>query len=347
MTKVKPKTKEQLIYFLLTNLSLGTYDSKFLNNIQVSNVINKKPLTSNQAELLYKIIERYTKQLRKLDLNVLELLDLPWTLEPVPSLPEYTEAHLLLQDSQLVLRSPYKKEFVKDIGTTETLAKWHKETKEWLIPANTYSLKKIKECLENNYDKVNYCDKIKELIRKVETHRDCKYWNPTYTYINGNYYVTAINEALLSAIEHIPFNGELHTVAHLSRYGITIDDIVREKLYARYPVDDVCFATDFKVSTEVDDMDIVDKLKELKTDLILISKVLPTTSDYIQLIKNQMSPTVAWAHISEDETGWYNLLEKSNYPVVITTGMYVSSMSLMKTAGKVVHIVDTKPINIK
>ncbi len=56
MTKVKPKTKEQVIYFLISNISLGTYDKRFLSNLESMNVVAKKPLTTNQATLFEKIM---------------------------------------------------------------------------------------------------------------------------------------------------------------------------------------------------------------------------------------------------------------------------------------------------
>jgi hypothetical protein len=347
MTKVKPNTKEQLIYFLLSNLNLGTYDSKFLTNIQTNNVISKKPLTTNQAALLYKIVERYAKQLRKLELNVLELIDLPWTLEPIPSIPEYTEAHLILEESNLILRSPYQREFVKAIAKSEINAKWYKDTKQWIAPANTYTLKMMKLLLVNNYNEVNYCDKITQLLNKVELHKDCKYWNPTYVYVNGSYYVMASTQEVIDAIEHIPFTEELSTIAQLTRYGIEIDESVKEQLYKKYSKDDVAFALEFKVAAELDDVTIVDKLRYLKTDLILISKVNATTQEHIQYIKNAVAPKISWAMISDVDTSWYDLLKQSKYPVIITSGMWIHSMSIMRSVGKVIHIVNSKPIDIK
>lgn len=347
MTKVKPNTKEQLIYFLLSNLNLGTYDSKFLTNIQTNNVISKRPLTTNQAALLYKIVERYAKQLRKLELNVLELIDLPWTLEPIPSIPEYTEAHLALEESNFILRSPYQREFVKAIAKSDINAKWYKETKQWIAPANTYTLKIMKLILVNNYNEVNYCDNIKRLLNTVELYNDCKYWNPTYVYVNGSYYVMASTQEVVDAIEHIPFTEDLSTIAHLTRYGIEIDDTVKEQFYKKYSKDDVAFALDFKVATELDDVTIVDKLRYLKTDLILISKVNATTQEHIQYIKNEVSSHIPWAIISEVDTSWYDLLKKSKYPVMITSGMWITSMGMVKSVGKVIHIVNSKPLDIK
>ena len=60
MSKVKPTTKEQLIHYLLHNVSLGTYDNRFLTNIETNFIGAGKPVTSNQSDLLTKITFRYS-----------------------------------------------------------------------------------------------------------------------------------------------------------------------------------------------------------------------------------------------------------------------------------------------
>ena len=85
MTKVKPTTKEQLVYYLCHNISLGTYDQRFLDNILRLNITANKPLTTNQSSLFDKIVERYSRQLAKQEIASADMKLLPWILQPIDS----------------------------------------------------------------------------------------------------------------------------------------------------------------------------------------------------------------------------------------------------------------------
>lgn len=126
MSVIKPSTKEQLIYYLLNHISLGTYDRKFLSNLQTMYMVSQKPVTTNQSRLLSRIILQYKRQLLKHEITVDQANALPWTREPIPSLPEFTETHLILVDDELILRSPYKNIFVKDFKKLDIYGKWNK-----------------------------------------------------------------------------------------------------------------------------------------------------------------------------------------------------------------------------
>ena len=61
---VELNNKEQVIYYMVTNLRLSRYDIRFLQNLEkISSV--KKRITSNQVELVDKLIEKYERQFVK------------------------------------------------------------------------------------------------------------------------------------------------------------------------------------------------------------------------------------------------------------------------------------------
>ena len=144
--KAKPSTKEQLIYFLYNHISLGTYDKKFINNLVTMYVATMKPVTTNQSDLLDKITLRYERQLRKEQLDANEMVKLPWNINPVDSLPKFTDAHIQINDDVIEVRSPFKSEFIKQFKELPT-TKWDRETKTWYVNASEQTLKKTIELI--------------------------------------------------------------------------------------------------------------------------------------------------------------------------------------------------------
>ena len=225
MTKVKPKTKEQTIDFMIKYLSLGTYDKKFLSNVLQLNIAVKKPVTTNQADLLNKIIVRYHKQLAKKEIDSKEIISLPWTLPPIQSSPQYTNAHLSIEDDLILLRTPYKKEFVKELKDIPYM-NWDRETKTWKGPKAEFILKKLINLIDEHFTNVNYSENIKSIIDILCEYESVKFWQPTLTIGNGNLYIAAATPELMDAITFIPLSLEPHIVARLVRMGVNIDPVL-------------------------------------------------------------------------------------------------------------------------
>ena len=203
MTKVKPTTKEQLVYYLCHNISLGTYDQRFLDNILRLNITANKPLTTNQSSLFDKIVERYSRQLAKQEIASADMKLLPWTLQPIDSSPKFTEAHIAIEDDRIAVRSPYKKEFVKEFKELDAPLAWNKETKVWSSDFSEKYLKNIMDCVEKHYNNVNYDNETQHIFETLVAYEDCKYWSPTLVSRNGNLFVYAINKSLNTALEKV------------------------------------------------------------------------------------------------------------------------------------------------
>jgi len=349
MNKVTPKTKEQLVYFLLSNISLGTYDSKFLNNIQSNNLMIKKPLTTNQAILLDKIVTRYRKQLAKLEFHVEELITLPWALAPVQSSPEYTESYLILQDDLLILRSPYKKEFIQEFASAETDGKWCKDKKQWEIPFGIYTLKKCKTILETHYKAVNYCSKITKLFNDLNQYEQNSIWSPTLVYSNNRFLIAAINEPLSEAIKDLDFTTDLKFLAQITRYGIKIDDAALQLFHEKYSLEEIDFAINHKSSVEFDDLTLLDKIEKTGVDLILISQSSNGAKvvDYLNTIRDSFRKTIPVIDVLGEEVDWISNFNQYKFPMIISSGLYILGFSSSKLLAKVVHLVNSKPIIIK
>jgi hypothetical protein len=347
MSKVVPSTKEQLIHFMLTNISLGTYDKRFLTNLESINLTNHRPLTSNQVILFDKIVRRYKRQVEKLEVSVEDLIKLPWNLKPIESSPQFTEVHLLLVDDELVLRSPYKKDFVREFRKLDINPVWHAEDRFWLIKASTHNLKVIKACLETHYTKINYCDSINKMIEDVQGYNDCKYWNPTLVYRNGNFYVYATNDSLNEAIKDIDININLHTLSTVSQYGISIDESVIKEFEERYGKEIVNFVINDKVIVEYDDDKLITNLLAIETDFVLLME-RQSNAKYFEHIKNSLllndiKHDSYYTHAMMNQT--YKLY---NFPVIIVFGNYhVSDNWIIDSFKKTVYLTSSKPILLK
>ena len=270
MTISIPKNKEQVIDFLIQHISLGTYDKRFVVNI--SN--NSKLLTSNQSDLLDKIILRYQKQISKKTLDANQLIRLPWKISPVISSPQFTEVHLSIENEYIVLRSPYNKTFITEIRRKQLLLlNWKHEDKCWTLPATHTNLKSIIESVKQHYSEpINYCPVIKEFLQQLEEFNETDAWSPTLTRINGTLYVIACNESLHTVMQDIELNTDIHTIARLIRMGIVLSPALMFELSTTHDVDiSELFAhiTDVEI-TDIDKL--VKYLTLLKPDVVIVSE---------------------------------------------------------------------------
>lgn len=350
MKIVKPETKEQVIYFLTSNISLGTYDSRFLSNLESTNLTYNKPLTSNQVILLDKIIRRYKRQIEKLEVTIEELVDAPWKLEPIQSSPQFTEVHLLLVEDALVLRSPYKKDFVTEFRKLDIQPVWHHEDRFWTIKASTHNLRVVKATLEKHYNKINYCDTINNLLARVDEYAGYKYWNPTIVCRNDRFYIYGINPSLNDAIADLDINISLTTITLLQQYAIAIDESALEKFSEVYTPEQIDFAKNETVTVEFDDGTLIENLKLLNTDFVLLME-RKSTSQYFESLKQELSNSgIRWESYY-DKASVPEYYKKFKNPAVISFGMnFFSTDASFYTLGnfmKSITIVSSKPIILK
>jgi hypothetical protein len=356
MTK-KPNTKEQLVDYLSKYISLGTYDKRFVNNLLNLNITSGKSVTTNQSALLDKIILRYHRQLAKAELDSTELINLYWTTPPIESSPIYTEAHIsVMDDVTLIVHSPYKKDFVKELKQLEYMM-WDRENKMWSTVLSEYTLKQVLEVVNEHYDKVNYCPIIQQAIATVREYEPVRYWNPTLVRINGNLYIVAANASLMKAIEHLPLNTEYHTLAKLSWMGIRIDPSLISDIHDELGGTDevmnrLIFALDPNPKIEVTDVNrLVDNLQHINTDMVLLTQWFGTNKSLVMELANLLKANNIPHRVLKSKTD--NLsknhvvdLSKCEMPVKINMSSFNVNSS-MKHIAKAIQMVNSSEIYIE
>ena len=357
MTK-KPHTKEQLVDYLSKYISLGTYDKKFVNNLLQLNIAAGKSVTTNQSALLDKIVLRYQRQLSKAELSSIELVRLSWTVPPIESSPIYTEAHIsIMDDTTIIIHSPYKKDFVKELKNLEYM-NWDRENKMWSAVASEQTLKSILEIVTAYYDKVNYCPVVQQVIDTVKEHKDIRYWNPTLARINGNLYIMAANPSLMAAIEHLPLNTEYHTLARLSRMGIRIDPALISDIHDELGGTDevmnkLIFALDPQPKIEITDTNrLIEYLQNIKADMVLLAEWFGTNKSIVMELANLLKANNITHRVLKSKAG--NLskdksninLRKCEMPVKINMSTFTAHSST-KHVAKTIQIVNSSGIYIE
>lgn len=337
MQALKPTTKEQLIHYLISHISLGTYDKKFLSNIYETN----KPLTTNQNELLDKIVLRYTKQFAKKELVSSELISLPWTRPLVTSSPQYTEAHISTNDENICIRTPYKKDYILKLKDSKYPIVWDREDRAWYTDYCAVTLKYVIEQTENYFSAVNYSEDIKVLIDYLAEFENCKYWDPTLTYINGRCYLVASNQHLHDAVYELLESITPHTLSKLVRCGIKIDDSVINNL--PHDKELVSFAIETQPTLESDDIvTLVEYLVKIECDLIVVSN----SAYFSKFITTELSNMLVETNIRLMIVERYQVypieeINKYNCTVFLTNNMRTDSITNIFT-DKIVHLVNSK-----
>lgn len=334
--KVKPNTKEQLVDFMLKHLSLGTYDKKFLDNLLHLNFAVKNPVTTNQAELLTKITSRYHRQFLKKELNSEELIQLPWTLQPVESSPQFTQAYMsIADDKDIVIHSPFKKEFVKTLKALEYM-QWDKENKLWHTPYAEFRLKTLLRIVTDSYAKINFCPVIIEILNQLLVYEDVKYWDPTLIERNGNYYVVACNKILYEKIKDIELNTDPATIARLVRLGIQVD------------IDTDSFASAFSATLEHYDIRyIIESLQRIGADYVILNQMYGVNKSYMMEVANHLKANgIKHSVRTKTQETFKEDLRQYEMPVKLNFGMIKADDSI-KYLGKIIGLANSTPIEVK
>ena len=343
MSKIKPNTKEQLVDYLTKHISLGTYDKRFLTNLIHLNFVTKNPVTTNQSALLDVIVKRYHRQLAKKEIDSNEMINLSWTLPPIPSLPTYTEAHISIEDDEILLRSPYKNTFLKDIKSMD-YGIWNRDTKTWSFPMSESILKDVINLTNKHYDAVNYCNIIKEVVDILYPYEELKYWNPTLVKTNDRLYVVACNEALMDSVKHIPLTLDIKNLARLSFMGIAVSEDIKESL-----TETERLGLEYTVNIDKNDIaGIVNYLEMIDSDYVIVSDRYRHDKEFALHIANTLKANnikhkLASRIVIHNELP--NDFRKYELPVILNLGFI--SVGSNKHLAKTICIVNNNPIEYK
>lgn len=333
MSRVKPSSKEQVIHYLLSNISLGTYDKKFVSNLETGFLGKNKPVTTNQAELLNRIITRYARQLARLEVNYLEFTSLPWTTAPIPSEPEYTTAYAEIVDETIIVKTPYKTSFIKELKSHKN-ARWEKEKREWHIEFTEPNLKSVVNLIADHYTAINFSEEIKNILSIAETYESVTVWDPTLVNINDNLMIAASNESLHDAISNITLEITPKCISELAMYGISI---------SRDLLNDVSieFAADINPVINVNSiLELVDYLPMIGCEAVVLTSTHAIPKKSLEDLTDGLLHHNIKIHARTS-----NLLNLKNYVVLYSMFNFNSSVELK--AMKLINIINNNPVKIK
>jgi len=331
-------------------LSLGTYDKKFINNI-----LGKNPITSNQALLLDKIITRYHKQFLKKELNSNELLSLPWTNDPIESLPEYTEAKISIEGSNIIIKTPYNASYIKEIKKVPYPIRWVKteNDKYWSLEFSAMTFKTIVDLTEKNYTITNYCDTCKHIINYLSTFEDCKYWDPTLVYKNGSFMLLATNEPLYEHVKDILLDTSMSSVSKLIKYGVKLDSTIVDYFYESLKGHDdyedrVKFILTLNPVMDMNNVEtVIEYIMMIDSDLVILGPTVTRKVSEKEKIKTKLvDNNIAFVWM-DSKTDFIVDTTQYKMPVFIDFGISnLGNFSLSVPWIKQISLVNNKPIQL-
>ena len=337
---------EEVLDLMLNHCSLSRYDQKFFYNLQLNNILSRNPITSNQAKLFTKVVKKYVKQLslHKVDANI--AAELPWTLKIIESSPDYTHAHISIEDDELILRCPYKQAFVQEFRDKSVMV-WNREKKQYNTDFGLYKLKVVISSVMKHYDQIKFCDKIQNIVNEISTLDENACWEPTLTICNDRLYIFNLNESLDKALHNVELNTELSTLALLCAYGINVSEKLKKELFKKHAPEDVTFAINRQNVWEVTDVvGLSDKLKKINCDYTLHLSIHQTTEseNYHKILANLVDFPVQSSNMRK-----LTIAVKDYKMPVICKSMsaYTFSGAGCYYAGKIINLVNSNPIDIK
>jgi len=270
-------TLDELATWMLTNIRLSRYDDQFVNNLTLY-ITTQKRITTNQDLLFRKVARKYHRQFSHSKINIENELLLRWSVEVVESLPEYTGANIKIENGKIIFRSPYNKNFLTALRKSQPYnLVWIKEKKQYEANYSPTVLKQLIYLSAEHYTVLNYCETVTQIINSLSDYENVKYWAPTLVY-NNCYYIAAINEHVYEATKDIELSDNLNTIAQLAKYGIEIDQSVKDRFADIEQPEKIRIATSFHVTVEMRDMKtVLNYLSELGCDAVNEAKSILST----------------------------------------------------------------------
>ena len=347
------KNAEEVLDFLLSSISLGSYDRRFLSNLQMTNVLSRTPITSNQADLFKKVIRTYTRQIFKYGFVAEELRELPWSLKIIQSSEEYTKVQLKIQNGELILRTPYNSAFIKDYRNNKATLSWDPNNKYYDGKFGITVLKHTLDVVRKYYKEIVCCNEVTKILNEIDLYADCKYWNPTLIRINTRLYIVACNDALYDAIADIELKTDLPTLARLVGYGIHVDmslanEVIESMGNDQSARDAVNFAINKDCILEITQLDqLKSRLESIECDHVTVTNRYTGSpaKEQIEQIINDMGIPNQSAKVFIYSGQHYN--REYQMPVSVTVGRAAIGYAASPFITKKIAIVDSTPITLE
>lgn len=331
---VEPKTIEQLLHFMKGHIHLSRYDEKFIDNISIL-----KQVTTNQVVLLHTLLFKYQRQFAKHELHVDKLVDLPWSVNVVESSTQYTEGHINISDDIIYFKCPFNRTFIDSFRKVPLNSfVWDKIERQYKAPYSTYSLKLLLATADQYFPVINKCQVSEYILDELSRYETAKYWQPTLVNRNGNLFIVATNSSLDECLGDMVLNTDVSTLARLASYGIAIEDNLIEDTPKHK------FVCETVTRVELSDLTtMISWLKELQCDLVYISGSSVSNS-LRDLLKKELK-AVGIKHCDTNTTVANS--SDYNFPVIVKFRHKFESTYDPAKVGKIIHLVNSEPINIK
>lgn len=310
--------------------------------------MTKKPITTNQLALFKKVVLKYHRQLLKLNLNSVEMAELPWEVTPVQSADSLSKAHIHIMDGgKISLHCPYRPKFVKEFRET-ALMQWQFDERYYLADFGLPRLRKILDVVNKHYNDVVYCDETREILEEINKYRDVKYWHPTLVSRNDNLFIVAMNPMLDRALGDMKLVLDVDTLVTLTKYGVAIDDHIVNLLTSKFGEEQAKLITSFEFQWEQSNARVlVEMLESIGCDALYTAG--GTNSKWNAILKREASNRKIPFIDASERKKFVTLAEIKSYkkPVLCKFASRGFNNVGSKFMTKVVQLVNSTPIEIK
>lgn len=335
---IELKTAEHVIQFMNSGqISLSRYDEKFISSLSTIHRV-----TTNQVELFYKLIYKYARQLTKFELNPETLINLPWNMPVVESLPEYTNGHIEIIDDLLTFKCPFNRTFINEFRKQpDNTFLWSQDRRRYESKFSPHALQLLLNTASKNYKDINLCPVTQKLIDDLHPFASCTNWDPTLKIINGNLMIASINPIIDELTKDIPLELTVESLSKFAEFGI----MVSEEVYG----DDerLQFAASLVFTQEANTViNIIPWLQELECDMVYISGGAGLTPYRASLMRGLKE-----ANMPHCEIGGFNKKTSPatsyKFPVLIKLRPSFDNGYEPYKVSKIINVRNSEPINIK
>ena len=335
---IKVTTKEELLYFMQCGMMrLSMNDLRFVHNMHMISCIRDKALTSNQVKLFNLLTKKYKKQLDKHKITQGMIEHMPWATKIISSTPEFTNAHVTIENNQIYFRAPFNKHFLVGLRKDNLVNTfvWNKDLKRYESPFSTHALKLIVSISQEHYKSITHCEVTNNLLNTVKQY-DAPYWEPTLVPYNDRHIIAASNSFLDAAIKDVELSNDIKCLSQLTEHGVKIDSNIiggNEKLK---------FASEYEPTIDFINFDLVGQwLHELGCTTVYYAGTARKNFMYVtetvdRILSNLNIKLKIYSNTLDIPKSEYNVLLAYNTPTIIN-----------QQFRKIIRMKNSTPITIK
>ncbi len=153
-------------------ISLANYDVGFINNA-VRSINRNEGLSDKQRELTIKLVNKYTRQYKRLGIDVSNVIAKPVFSSPLRKVDR--ARYIDIEDKNITVKFPYNKEMIREIQSIHkklksTENKFDKESKKYFLSYNEYNLLTMFNWSAKH--RFEYSDKFMEIYKNCKNILD-------------------------------------------------------------------------------------------------------------------------------------------------------------------------------